>query len=514
VIDTVSYFTGAHQVKFGVDVGYRRAAPVSFPLNKGGGFYFVDIPNELAPAFGLPQGISAIQAFAIGLPVLYLQSYGNAQLGRVTQLDSSAFIQDDWAVSPRLTVKLGARLQKQRLSSFAYGAPGVRAPFTFPAGGANLAPRLAAAWDPTGARTTSIQAAYGRFYDHNLLATVGIAQVAQPHSGLRTLIGIGLPAIVAWSQPEHRLPEAMAGAFPSLQFVVDPGLRTPFADHVSVGVNRELPGNARLSATVVTARGRDQIALLDYNPLVPALGPGRRPNDVDGVPGTSTSLFQFSSLAETWYRGLWLTLEKRSALTQLLVSYTLSKSENNVDDFSAQPSNNGAGRDPADPAGPPLGFDPDDDRGPSLADERHRLAASVVQTLPWRLDAAAIVRAGSGLPYNITAGIDLNGDGVLSNPDRPRTDPANPATEIARNAGRLPAHAAVDVRISRAFAIGDRREVTLILDVFNLFNRVNYTDANGVFGGGAYPTRPAPAFGQFTQAAPPRQAQLALRLTF
>ena len=515
VVDTVSYFRGAHQVKFGADVGYRRAAPVSFPLNRGGGFYFVDISDAIAPLFGLPHGLSAIQAVALGLPGLYLQSYGDSELGRVTQLDSSLFVQDDWTPTPRLVVKLGARMQQQRLSSFTYQAPGVSQPFEYPGGGTNLAPRLAAAWDPTGDRKSSVHAAWGRFYDNNLLATIGISQVAQPDSGLRTLVGIGLPAIVAWSLPDHRLPEALAGTFPSLQFVVDPGLKTPYTTQLSAGVDRELPGAMRLSATVVRTRGRNLISILDYNPIVPSLGPGRRPNDIGGVAGTSASLFQFSSLAETWYSGLWISLEKRlSGRSQFLVSYTLAKAENNVDDFSAQPSDNGRGRDPADPTGPPLGFDPRADKGPALFDQRQRLVASLMWRLPARLDVASIVRLGSGLPYNITAGQDLNGDGVLSNPDRPRTDPADPATEISRNAGRLPAQATVDVRVSREFPLGRSSRLELMLDVFNVFNRVNYTDANGVFGAGAYPSRPVPTFGQYTQTGPPRQGQIALRLLF
>jgi hypothetical protein len=515
VVDTVSYYRGAHLLKFGADIGYRWAAPVSFPLNRGGGFYFVDIGDAIAPLFGLPHGISAIQAVAIGLPVLYLQSYGNSELGRVTQLDSSLFVQDDWTVTPRLVVKLGARMQQQRLSSFAYTAPGIAEPYQYPGGAANLAPRLAVAWDPTGDRKTSVHAAYGRFYDNNLLATIGISQVAQPETGLRTMIGLGLPPIVAWSLPGHKLPEALAGSFPSLKFVVDPGLQTPYTEHVSAGIDRELAGDMRLSATFVRARGHHLLSLIDYNPIVPELGPGRRPNDIDGVAGTSTSLFQYSSLAETWYTGLWVSLEKRfSGRSQFLVSYTVSNARNNVDDFTAQPSDNGQGRNPADPDGPPLDFDPEADKGPTLFDQRHRFVASVIYRLPGDVDVSSIVRIGSGLPYNITAGQDLNGDGVLSNPDRPRTDPADPSTEIQRNLGRLPSQATVDVRVSREFPMGRSVRLELMFDVFNLFNRTNYTDANGVFGAGPYPTAPAPTFGQYTQAGPPRQAQIAARLRF
>ena len=58
-------------------------------------------------------------------------------------------------------------------------------------------------------------------------------------------------------------------------------------------------------------------------------------------------------------------------------------------------------------------------------------------------------------------------------------------------------------------ALGGRPSIDAIVDVFNLFNRANFTDVNNIFGIGAYPTNPSPTFGQFQQAGPPRQAQLA-----
>ena len=62
--------------------------------------------------------------------------------------------------------------------------------------------------------------------------------------------------------------------------------------------------------------------------------------------------------------------------------------------------------------------------------------------------------------------------------------------------------------------IGGRARLEAIFEVFNLFNRANFTDINNVFGPGAYPSNPLPAFGQFLQAAPPRQAQVALKINF
>jgi hypothetical protein len=53
-----------------------------------------------------------------------------------------------------------------------------------------------------------------------------------------------------------------------------------------------------------------------------------------------------------------------------------------------------------------------------------------------------------------------------------------------------------------------------IFEVFNLLNRTNFTEINTIFGIGAFPTNPLPAFGQFEKAGPPRQAQLAVKINF
>jgi len=72
----------------------------------------------------------------------------------------------------------------------------------------------------------------------------------------------------------------------------------------------------------------------------------------------------------------------------------------------------------------------------------------------------------------------------------------------------------LDGRASRRIRFGRQAYLEGIVEVFNLFNRTVYTEINNIFGTGVYPTAPLPTFGQFTQAGPPRQVQLAVRLGF
>ncbi|MGQ0733418.1 MAG: TonB-dependent receptor [Acidobacteriota bacterium] len=518
VVDTVSYSLGDHLFKAGVDFSSIDNSNEALPLHFGGRYVFVAaLPGAL---FGLPfPVINAIQAVSLGLPAAYVQGYGNP-VNSYRVSDVSLFVQDDWRLTPNLTVKLGLRYQNQYWPAVNYTIRGID-PYTFPSDNNNVAPRVSFAWDPTSDKKTSIHGAYGLFYDNHITAISGITNLLNGDSNVRTFVA-QLPnvlAIAAWNAPGRRLPEAAVGAYPSLEFAIDPALRTPYAHHASVGVDRELANSLGVSANFVFARGFAQLGTVDYNPVVPALGPGRRPEDVGGRAGTSASILQYTSFGETWYRGLTVSATKRfSNRYQFLASYTLSEVEDNSTDFQSAfiPESNGLGRNPQDRTGLPIGFNPDSERGPSTQDQRHRFVFSGT-TLTWGdVQLSTIVTVASGRPYNILAGADLNGDGNggAFPPDRARSNPADPSTSVRRNAGTLPHQAALDLRVSRRFRLGDRAHIDGIFEVFNLFDRTNFTEINNIFGTGAYPTTPLPTFGQFTQAGPPLQAQLAVRVGF
>ncbi len=515
LLNTTSFYAGRHNLKAGVDWNYVDHAEQALPLHFGGRYIFVGFTPQQSQALGLPPvAISAIQAVALGLPAQYVQGYGDPDIP-YGYSDLSLFVQDDFRVSDRLTVKAGLRYQNQFWPDFEYTVMGFPT-YRFPSDNDNLAPRLAVAWDPAGDQKTSVHGAWGLFYDNHITGIAGIARGINGEDKVRTLVA-GLPTSrTAWNLPGRRLPESvLPPSFPSVEISIDPGLETPYAHHASAGIDRELPGGLTFSANVVVVRGYKQLGTIDYNPIVPSLGPNRRPEDLGGP---SAPILQYTSFGRTWYNGLTVALGRRfDQRSQFLASYTLSKAEDNSTDYQSAfiPQDNGRGRNPDDPTGLPVGFDPDAERGPSLQDQRHRFVLSGLVVLPGDIQLASIVTAASGRPYNILAGADLNGDGNggAFPPDRPRTNPADPASSIGRNAETLPTQATVDLRVSRPIMLG-RARLDPIFEVFNLFNRVNYTDVNAIFGPGPYPDRPAPGFGQFTQAAAPLQVQLAVRLSF
>ncbi|HSL21484.1 MAG TPA: TonB-dependent receptor [Vicinamibacterales bacterium] len=514
VLDTFSYLAGRHLFKTGVDFSYIDHLSQALPLHFGGRYIFAPLPA--IPALGLPAPVNAVQALALGLPAAYVQGYGDASVPYGYK-DVSVFAQDDWRVADDLTLKLGVRYQNQFWESTTRHVNGLPA-YGWPTDNNNVAPRVAVAWNPGGDKRTAIQGSYGLFFDNHITAIWGITEgISGTQEQVRTL-AVRIPSsIAAWRAPGHRLPEPST-PYPSLVLSVDPALKTPYAHHASAGVERELGHGLAMSAHFVYARGFDQLGTIDYNPVTNPATQGR-PLDINGVPGTSASVLQYTSWGETWYRGLALSIRKRfNDRYQFLASYTLSKAEDTSADYQSFfiPQDNGLGRNPANLNGLPIGFDPSAERGPSLQDQRHRVVFSGAYALPWNVTVSSIVTLASGRPYNILAGSDLNGDGNggATAPDRPRTDPANPATSIKRNAGLLPNQYTVDMRVAKRLAIRGRAHMDLMFEAFNLFNSTIYTNVDNIFGTGSYPGSPLPTFGQHTEAAPPFQAQLAVKFGF
>ena len=519
-VDTLSYSRGQHLLKVGADVSIVQGLDQALPLHFGGRYIF----TGFAPSASFPAPVSPIQSVALGFPLAYVQGYGDSG-SAYDYRDLAIFAEDVWQIHPRVGLRAGVRYERQFFPAETLRVAGMPAPYEWPSDGNNVAPRVGVTWDPTGSARTVVRAAYGLYYDPIITATAGITRYisGQPDT-VRTLVLTAPGAFAAWAAPGRRLPESTAiqlagGSYPSVAITIDPGLRNPYAHHMFLGADHLITPRVRLSAGFVYARGFNALGTIDYNPVLPDLGPGRRPADINGQAGTSASVLQYTSFGETWFRALTLSLDGRVDNRFFFrVGYMLSKAEDTSTDFQSAflPQNNGRGRDPLQLSGLPIGFRPDDERGPALHDERQRLVATGSYRIPWDVIVSGLVTAASGWPYNILAGTDLNGDrdGGSFPSDRARQVPSDPATSLSRNAGRLPSQISVDARVSKSVQITGRLELEGLFEVFNLFNRTNFTDVQNVFGVGAYPSNPAATFGRFTQAGNSRQMQLAARIRF
>lgn len=522
--DTINFAGAKHFAKAGFDYNYVHTKRTALPLHFGGRYIFVALPA--IPALGIPQPISALQAFALNLPAAYVQGYGTSG-DSYNDPDYALFVQDDWTISPKLTLKAGLRYQRQFMydTDYTVSLPGGgKYTYQIPQDTNNIAPRLALVFDPNGDGRSSVHFSYGLFFDNQIL---GNAQIGSGVNGttLRTLVLRFPSSIAPWrGAPGRKLPEP-ATAYPSLEISPDPATETPYSHQASVGYDHSVGANFGLSADLLYVRGYKQIGTIDYNPVVPSLGAGRRPNDINNVAGTSASILQYTSFGETWYHGATLSLNRRLANRfQYLVSYTYSKAEDTSTDFQSAfiPQNNGRGRNPADLTGLPIGFDPRAERGSATQDQRHRLVVSGLYQMPWQVNLATIITAASGRPYTPLIGADANGDGDggAFPSDRARRVPTDPTTSVKRNSETMKGQFNVDARLSKRFTFGGSLGFEAIVDVFNLLDRVNYTEINNIFGGGAFPSVPLKnaagrqTYGLYEQALPGRQIQLGAKIIF
>ncbi|OLD22588.1 MAG: hypothetical protein AUJ01_00115 [Acidobacteria bacterium 13_1_40CM_3_65_5] len=162
----------------------------------------------------------------------------------------------------------------------------------------------------------------------------------------------------------------------------------------------------------------------------------------------------------------------------------------------------------------PEGEDIDGEASLSRQDVRHRFTLAVLSEvrsgmpLFGSVRISGLVSVESGRPFNIFAGRDFNLDGN-PNSDRPAL--------IGRNAYEGPSYASVDLRVARDLPLNTRARVELMLDVFNLFDRLNVKDINTVWGGIDYPNTPPPpqlGFGSPRDVFNPRQVQFGAKLKF
>ena len=160
LVDNVTSTRGSHTFKFGGE--YRRAIVDSFAdQNARGRINFANLADFLA---GVP---------AAGTVLLR----GNTRRQTFTN-NFGFFAQDDWKITPRLTLNLGLRYEylgvlqekEKRLSNFLFdrglvrvGDPGLKSVWNPDRN--NFAPRFGFAYDVSGRGKTVVRGAAGMYYD-------------------------------------------------------------------------------------------------------------------------------------------------------------------------------------------------------------------------------------------------------------------------------------------------------------------------------------------------------------
>jgi hypothetical protein len=308
------------------------------------------------------------------------------------------------------------------------------------------------------------------------------------------------------------------------------GYKSPTSQQASLGIEREIGGGLTVSANYIWVHTTHLPVAIDTNLLPGApVDTGSTGLPSNGIPfqdwgapacvatpslcfadPTETILQNnvYSSVGSAIYNGAILEAKKRFANHfTALFNYTYSKAIDNVTDFNSDYS-------------PFNATCLKCDRSLSDFDQRHKVVLAGVFSSPFDnskifggFELAPIFSYNSGHPFNLLAGADINSDGHFTN-DRP--------PGAGRNTGIGPGYTDFDLRLSRAFKLGEKAALNFTAEGFNLANHTNYSSVNNVVGPGLappftvhgsadlYPNQPL----AFTAAFPAREIQLGVRLTF
>jgi hypothetical protein len=540
IYDNLLIDRGAHHLKFGGYLFRLAFNPVN-PNNARGAFTFN----------GQWTG-NALADFLLGYP-----SSAQVGIGRADEHGRSTWIhvygQDDWRVKPNLTINAGLRYEvngqmtdvDNRLSAIDLSVPGGRfviasddgrmssdalplldqIPIPFVTSGdagwtagllrpsyLRFAPRVGMAWAVGERGETVINAGFGVFLNQWAYSVQQALAQTLPFFFAKT-VNAAADAVQPTCSFQTMLLAPPNGTIGGNTMNHD--YRTEYAKNVTLGVQRQVAPTTEVDVTYLGSWvvGADSSTVLN----VPTPGPGpigpRRP--VPQLSNITTIRWDGYSI----FHALTLKAEQRlSRGVTFAASYTLSKAIDDASDPGATTFEVNLPQDVRNMAS---------ERATASFDHRHRFVGSFGYVRDgWQVNG--IVTLQSGAPFTVNLGTDRAniGSGPAQRPDA-LCDPNDGAARSAaqwfntscfglpapfafgtagRNSVLAPGYANVDAALAREVPVGGRLRLALRLEVFNLFNRVNFDVPNRIFG--------TPNFGRIFSALPARQMQLGAKLSF
>jgi Carboxypeptidase regulatory-like domain len=401
------------------------------------------------------QGLTGAQIRALGGGPTQFQIAGGNPEASVSQTDFGLFVQDDWRLRPNFTLSLGLRYEGQ----------------TNIGSNLNFAPRVTFAWAPgaSGARgqqpQTVVRGGFGIFYDRvgeSLTLQAARFNGTNQQQFLVTDTGVlDLARFTLDGVTNVPTAESLGSSLPQTTRLVAEDLQAPYTMQTALAFERQLPRNFTFAATYIGSRTLHVLRSRNINAPLPG-------TFVFGVPGSGVrpfaglgNIYQYESSGRIQQQQLILTLNSRlNNNVTLFANYSLGKAEGDTDGANSFPANQ---------------YDLTGEYGRSSFDVRHSFRFGGSINGPWGLRFNPFVIASSGRPFNITTGLDTNGDSLFN--ERPAfaddlTKPGvvvtpfgafdpNPTAgqqTIPRNYGQGPSFFVVNLGMSRTFAFGGPRD--------------------------------------------------------
>jgi hypothetical protein len=476
----VSYADDLQTIRGGIQVDLLRISEQR-QINTGGTFIFgtlLDSSGAVA-ATPLERYIRTLQ----GLPGYGPSSFSIARGEPSIDFDDwqvSLFLQDDVPYTDRLTFSGGLRyVMQQHARAWWF----------------DLAPRVGLAWTPTGTSNHVVRAALGLFFSR---LPPDISLDSLRHDGERVVE-------LVVHQPEFftAIPAELNATSALSTVRLKDRVYAPLTMAGTASYEWQAGKSLFMSAGYTHSRGERLLRSRNINAPDPATGLRPRPElgpmlQFESTGRSTTHEFRATIRRALTRVSLFGTYLRRSSMSDTDGPYTIA-----ADSRTLQGEYGRAGD-----------------------DERHRVVFGSAVTLPREVSVSSLLTYGSGRPFNITTGLDNDGDllfvdrpaagtagavGVIETPmgafDLQR-DPGEPM--IGRNAGKGPSQLVLNIGIAKTVRFGDRAGAApyaiFTLSAENVTNRVNYADFNGVVT--------SPLFGAANRALGARRIELAARFGF
>ena len=539
LLDNATYVSGSHLAKFGFE--FRAMQQNAFRDVQSRGFLTF---SDRFPLTG-----NALADLLLGFPFLT----GGARLDNHQHLRGESYAvyaNDSFRITPRLTISAGLRYEYNSPPVDAEDRANLYDPATrtisrvgtngIPRSGYtsdknNFAPRLGLAYTLNESGTTVVRGGYGVYYDQPALAPGEGLYFNAPFFDFNLYFPLqGLPLTV-----NNPFPQNFPVPLPDTALAFQRDLRTAYMQHWNVNRQQQLGRTRMIEIGYAGSKGTKLLTARDINQPRPStlpfvLRPVPQFDDINLI----------ESRGNSNYHSLQVRLQQR--LTDglaLLSSYTYSKSIDDASNFFTS-----AG----DPNFPQDSLNLRAERGRSNFDVRHRLSTSFSYELPFGqgrrfangdgflmtlvsgFQFNGIVTLQTGRPFTVallseidnsntgrsTLGFGANdrpnvaGDPTATNrtPERWFNTSAFvfPAFGTFGNAGRNildgPGYQNVNASLLKNTRLGERMNLQLRLEAFNLFNHPNFNLPDNFLG--------SPTFGQILSARDPRHLQFGAKLLF
>jgi hypothetical protein len=271
--ETVNWIHGRHAFKFGFDSSIVHDEMNNLYAADGSyKYYYRD--NFIADLYQW-QNNTGTQYRGYST---FTQGFGTAAFA-FNSFDGAAFVQDDWRALPRLTLSFGLRYDIELLPNPQIPNPQLPATSSFPSDNNNFGPRFGFALNLTGDSKTALRGGYGIYYARISNSTISSAisntgtQPAQRSYSYRPCYMWDLTCLNGPIFPLVSSPDPFSSSQGGSVAVFAPNMRTPQIHQADLIIERQVAHNAVLTASYLLSLGRELPNFIDIN-----LDPASRSN--------------------------------------------------------------------------------------------------------------------------------------------------------------------------------------------------------------------------------------------